>query len=165
MRQIIDRTTGEVKEYTEEGYIAERDRLIMAWQASQTKLAAAKESEMQLRKELVEFAFDQSKQSGTETLELGGGYKLKAGKKLNYGFIKGEDGKTDRKAIETALTKIEKDGAVGELIAERLVKWSPELSISEYKKLDEKYRKAIDAVIVTSEGAPTLEFIEPAAAK
>lgn len=165
MRQVINKETGEIREFTEEAFIEERDRLLLAWQKSKEDLETAKANEIDLRKQCVDFAFDPNKQSGTERIELGGGFQAKAVKKVTYGFIKGEDGKTDRKAIEKALSKIEADSAAGEFIAERLVKWSPELSLTEYNKLDERTRKIIDAVIVTSDGAPTLEIIEPKAKK
>mgnify|MGYP001561094370 CR=1 FL=1 len=163
MIKIANKETGEIKNYTEEEFVSERDRLLLAWEESKTALEVAKEKEMQLRKKVVDFAFDQNKQSGTERIELGNGWQAKAVKKVNYGWIKSGD-KVDKAAIDKALAKIEKlGGAVGELIAERLVKWTPDLSLTEYKQLDEKYKKIIDEVIVTSDGAPTLEVIAPKA--
>ena len=166
MIQITNKETGEVKNYTEAEFVAERDRLLLAWEESKKALEVAKEKEMEQRKAVVAFAFDPNKESGTERIELGNGYQAKAVKKVNYGFVKTEDGKLNKAAIDKALTKIEKvGGAVGELIAERLVKWTPDLSLTEYKQLDEKFKKIIDEVIVTSEGAPTLEIIAPKAPK
>ena len=162
MIQITNKETGEVKNYTEAEFVAERDRLLLAWEESKKALEVAKEKEMEQRKAVVAFAFDPNKESGTERIELGNGYQAKAVKKVNYGFLKTEDGKLNKAAIDKALAKIEKvGGAVGELIAERLVKWTPDLSLTEYKQLDEKFKKIIDEVIVTSEGAPTLEIIAP----
>ena len=162
MIQITNKETGEVKNYTEAEFVAERDRLLLAWEESKKALEVAKEKEMEQRKAVVAFAFDPNKESGTERIELGNGYQAKAVKKVSYGFIKTEDGKLNKAAIDKALEKIEKvGGAVGELIAERLVKWTPDLSLTEYKQLDEKFKKIIDEVIVTSEGAPTLEIIAP----
>ena len=161
MIQITNKETGEVKNYTEAEFIAERDRLLLSWEESKKVLEVAKEKEMEQRKAVVAFAFDPNKESGTERIEIGNGYQAKAVKKINYGFVKTEDGKLNKAAIDKALAKIEKDGAMGELIAERLVKWTPDLSLTEYKQLDEKFKKIIDEVIVTSEGAPTLEIIAP----
>ena len=166
MIQITNKETGELKNYTEAEFVAERDRLLLAWEESKKALEVAKEKEMEQRKAVVAFAFDPNKESGTERIELGNGYQAKAVKKVNYGFIKTEDGKLNKAAIDKALAKIEKvGGAVGELIAERLVKWTPDLSLTEYKQLDEKFKKIIDEVIVTSESAPTLEIIAPKAPK
>ena len=166
MIQITNKETGEVKNYTEAEFIAERDRLLLSWEESKKALEVAKEKEMEQRKAVVAFAFDPNKESGTERIELGNGYQAKAVKKINYGFVKDAEGKLNKRAIDKALERIEKiGGPVGELIAERLVKWTPDLSLTEYKQLDEKYKKIIDEVIVTSEGAPTLEIIAPKAPK
>lgn len=161
MRQVIDKVTGAMTEYTDADFEKVRDQLLVHWQEAKEALEKAKEAEMFLRKKVVDFAFDPNKQSGTENVDLGNGYKLKAVKKLNYGFIKNDENKLDKAAIDKALAKIEKDGAVGELIAERLVKWTPDLSLSEYKLLSDKHKAIIDSVIVTSEGSPTLEIVEP----
>jgi len=161
MYQIENKETGEVTNYTDEQFIAERDKRLLQWQEAQTALATAKDKELELRKLAVEFSFDQNKDKGTERIELGNGYQAKAVKKINYGFVKNEENKTDKDAIESALEKIEADGPTGELIAERLISWSPSLSQSEYKNLCPEHKEIIDEVIVTTAGAPTLEIIPP----
>jgi len=163
--QVTNPEMGEVKNYSEAEYIVERDRLLVDWQAKKAALETAKENEMAARKLAVMFMHDPSKSGTTENVELGGGYKAKMKVPVNYGFVKRDDGKTDKARIEKALSKIEKDGEAGELIADRLVKWSPELSLTEYKNLPDKYRKIIDDVITTTEGTPTLEIVEPKAKK
>ncbi|OHD25424.1 MAG: hypothetical protein A2Y38_12750, partial [Spirochaetes bacterium GWB1_59_5] len=162
MIQITNKETGEVKNYSDAEFEAERTRLLMAWETAKTALEAAKETEMKLRKEFVAFAFDPNKDKGTERIELGNGWQAKAVKKINFGWIKDGE-KVNKHAIDDALDMIEKTVANGSLIAERLVKWTPELSQTEYKLLDEKAKSIIDAVIVTSEGTPTLEIIAPKA--
>lgn len=162
MPDIIDKATGEVTTWSESDYLAERDRLLMAHQAAETALAVAKASEMTARKAAVDFCFDQYNNSGTERIELGNGYQAKAVKKVNYGWVKALDGvKVDRKKIEAALNQIEALGNEGPFIAERLIKWSPELSLTEYNKLAPQYKAIIDPVIVTTDGAPTLDIIAP----
>lgn len=144
---------------------ADRDfyfkQVLLQWETAKQELEAAKAREMDLRKQCVAIGFDPDKKSGTERVELGGGYEAKAVKKINYGFVKNPEGKTDKRAIDAALSKIEADGEVGMMIAERLIKWTPDLSLTEYKQLPAKYKPIIDAVIVTSDGAPTLEIIPP----
>ena len=108
MIQITNKQTGEVKNYTEAEFIAERDRLLLAWEESKKALEVAKEKEMEQRKAVVAFAFDPNKENGTERIELGNGYQAKAVKKVNYSFIKTEGGKLDKAAIDKALSKIEK---------------------------------------------------------
>lgn len=159
--QVTNLETGEVRTFSEAEYIAERDRLLVDWQAKKDALEVAKEQELSARKASVMFMHDPSKSGTTENVDLGGGYKVVMKVPVRYGFIQNEAGRVDKVRIEKALSKIEKDGEVGELIAERLVKWTPELSLTEYKQLPEKYRKIIDDVIITSDGTPTLEIKGP----
>lgn len=165
----ITMPTGEIEQFaTERDYVARRDILLTQWQNSKTALEAAKEAEMSLRKECVAFCFDPNKKKGTERIDLGNGWQAKAVKKINYGWIKngaGDDEKVDKVAIENALCEIEADGPVGALIASRLVKWTPDLSMTEYGQLPPKFKAIIDRVIVTSDGAPTLEIVAPKAGK
>ena len=134
---------------------AARDAKILQWTEAAKKLAEAKAVELALRNEVVAINFADHKESGTENVELGNGYKLKAVFKLNYSLNNTDD------AVDKALSKLEKAGTEGAFIAERLVKWKPELSISEYNKLDTKFKKIIDEVIKTSPGTPSLELVEP----
>lgn len=137
---------------------ATRDAKILAWQDSVKALAAAKEAEAALRKEVLSecYGFNpEALREGTENVELGNGYKLKAVFKISYSLNNAEDG------VDKALSKLEKAGPEGQFIAERLVRWKPELSVSEYKKLDAKYKKVIDEVLVTKEATPSLELVAP----
>ena len=137
---------------------ANRDAKILAWEAAVKALAAAKDAEAALRKEvLVEaFAFDpEALREGTENFELGNGYKLKAVFKISRNLNNEND------AVDKVLSKIEKAGAEGLFIAERLVKWKPELSVSEYKKLPEKFKRMIDEVVTSKEATPSLELVAP----
>jgi len=135
-----------------------QDALIVQWQEAAKTLAAAKETESALRAEVLKnaFAFDpEALREGTENIELGAGYKLKAVFKINRSFVGGQE------AVEKALQKIEKTGPEGEFIAERLVKWKPELSITEYKTLPDKFRKVIDEIVTSKEATPALELVAP----
>lgn len=137
---------------------ATRDAKIVAWQESVKALAAAKDAEAALRKEVLAdcYGFNpEALREGTENVELGNGYKLKAVFKISYSLNNAEDG------VDKALSKLEKAGPEGQFIAERLVRWKPELSVSEYKKLDAKYKKVIDEVLVTKEATPSLELVAP----
>ncbi len=163
--EVLNPETGEVKKFTEEEYIAERDRLLLVWQNAKAALDAAKETELQARKAAVLMMHDPSKSGKTENVLLGNGYKAKLKVPIRYGFVKNEDDRVDKKRIDLALQQIEKDGSAGELVAERLIKWTPDLSLTEYKLLPDKWKAIIDEVIVTSEGTPTLEIVEPKAKK
>ncbi len=146
-------------------WFAERDRVLGAWEASKAALEKAKADEMDLRKEFVKFAFDNEKLSGTERIDLANGYQAKAVKKVNHKFVAPEGIKVVD-AVDKALTDIEALGPEATFIGERLVKWSADLSVGEYNKLDEseigrKVRAIIDTVVETTEGAPTLEIVAP----
>ena len=137
---------------------ANRDAKILAWEAAVKALAAAKDAEAALRKEVLAeaFAFDpEALREGTENFELGNGYKLKAVFKISRNL------NNENEAVDKVLSKIEKTGPEGAFIAERLVKWKPELSVSEYKKLPEKFKKLFDEVVISKEATPTLELVAP----
>ncbi len=135
---------------------AARDALIMRWKAADADLKAAKETELKLRNEVYASCFPMP-EVGVNTLELGEGYKLKATRKLNYKLDK------DAEKVEAMLDRLDKQGNEGGFIADRLVKWVAEMSVSEYNKLDDKYRKIVDSVLTISDGTPSLELVEPKA--
>ena len=137
---------------------ANRDAKIIAWEAAVKALAAAKDAEAALRKEVLAeaFAFDpEALREGTENFELGNGYKLKAVFKISRNL------NNENEAVDKVLSKIEKTGPEGAFIAERLVKWKPELSVSEYKKLPEKFKRLFDEVVTSKEVMPALELVAP----
>src|SRR5687768_3751498 len=108
----------------------ERDALLVQWQAAKKALDDAKDTEADLRQKGVA-ALKPTKDSGTEYAELGAGYRAKMVLKLNYGF-----GESTNDQVEAMLDEIEKIGNEGAFLADRLVKWKPELSVTEYKALD-----------------------------
>lgn len=151
-------------------WIEERDRLLAAWEASKVTLEKAKADEMELRKQFVKFAFSTDKLEGTERIPLHNGYEAKAVKKLNYNLKSPVEGVPVVDAVDAVLTKIEEASPEGKFIADRLVKWTATLSVSEYRKLDEtsegkRIKSLIDEVVETSEGAPTLEIVPPKGAR
>ena len=137
---------------------ANRDAKILAWEVAVEALAGAKHAEAALRKEVLAeaFAFDpEALREGTENFELGNGYKLKAVFKISRNL------NNENEAVDKVLSKIEKTGPEGQFVAERLVKWKPELSVSEYKKLPEKFKKLFDEVVTSKEAMPSLELVAP----
>lgn len=124
----------------------DRDTKIMLWQESVKQLARAKELEAAMRKHIVDNMF--TKQIGTENIELGAGYKLKAVKKVHHrlGAVNKVDAMLDR---------------LENWQAERLVSWTPKLKLSEYKLLDDATKKIVDEVVTVVEATPTLELVPP----
>jgi len=105
--------------------------------------------------EVYDFGGESDLREGMENLELGNGYKLKATFKLSR-KLENKDGETSE-----ALRMIAETGEAGKLYAERLVKWSPELSVSEYKKLPTNIREVIDSCVTSKATTPSLEIVEP----
>lgn len=139
--------------------IAERDRLLAVWDEKKKALEAAKAGEMEARTAVFAFNFP-NPQPGVNRVELNNGYKLKATHKLNYKF----DASLD--AIDAAEDDCCKLGAEAKFLAERIICWKAEPSVSEYKKLDlsnplhVQVKAIVDRILEIKPGAPTLE-IEP----
>lgn len=112
--------------------------------------------EMDMRKAFVIMATNPAQTSGTQRVTVGD-TEYKTVKKENISF-------TDLDELDAALDKIEALGEVEKHIANAMIKWSADLSLTEYKKAQETHPEVvaiIDAVIVKKAGAPTLEKVEP----
>lgn len=139
-----------------------RDELIILWDQRKKVLTQAKEQEMELRKYIVSRAFPEADE-GTNTLELGNGYQLKAVVKYSYKL-------RDNNIVETTLNKISKIGNQGSFIADRLVSWTPNFLVTEYNNLKEaaassseaqEILAAIGEMLIVEDAAPTLNIKEP----
>jgi hypothetical protein len=140
------------------------DGMLMLWQFAKDRLAHFKECEMQYRKICAAFLVP-SKTEGTTNVELGNGYQAKVQNKYNYKLD------SDNDKIWAGLEKIGSLGNEGKFVAERLVSWSPNFLLTEYRQLQEDADKGsefaknalkeITAFMTISEAAPTLEIREP----
>ena len=134
-----------------------QDELLVKHQKLQEDLATLKADELELRKYIVNRAFP-NKHEGTNTLELGNNYNLKASIKYNYNLDKDLDN------VEKALNDIASMGNEGSFIADRIVKWEASLVLSEYRNLQETditetqkfIKKRIDQVLTITDAAPSL---------
>lgn len=136
---------------------------IVAWQEAAALAARAKARELELRNAVFGQAFPNAI-VGTNNFDLGRGYVLKGVRKLNYTLSSANDSA----ATQEALDAIEKLGNEGSFLVDRLVKWKPELSVSEYKKLDpehnsthRKIKELIDNALTITDATPTLEVANP----
>jgi hypothetical protein len=123
------------------------DTLVAEWDAADKALAAAKAREKELREQVIEALFKDAP-VGTNNHELPTGETLSCVKKLNY-------------KLETDATMLAQGalaGMIGEFLTQRLVKWKPELSVSEYKKLDDISRATIDKALTITPATPSLEM-------
>lgn len=143
------------------------DQCLMHWQSLKDALSAAKDAELEFRKYVVTREFPKPDE-GTNTKELGNGYKLKAVVKYNYKL-------PDNDKVEAGLKKLETLGNEGAFIGERLISWTPNFLLKEYRLLEDDAEKgskfANDALAIIhsfleiTEAAPTLTITEPKAKK
>ncbi len=139
-------------------------RLIAQWDAAKLVLEAAKNSEMEARLLVGNYAFPVAgRKEGVNNAELSDGRVVKLGHKVNYKLTGGNE------AIEKAEDEAEKAGNEGAFLVERIISWEAKFSVGEYKKLDPanpthaKVKAAIDKVLEISNGTPSLEIKEPKA--
>ncbi len=143
--------------------VAERDRRLMVWDQAKKVLEAAKNSEMEARKAVAEYVFPTPKE-GMNNHDLGNGYTLKMGHKINYSLNAPND---EIDAIEERAAK--EAGNEGTFLIERIITWKANFSVGEYKKLDpslpahRKVKELVDTVLQTTTGSPSLEIKEPKA--
>jgi len=135
------------------------DQKIMAHAKMVKDLAALKAQERELRDEIVAAKFD-TDQIGTQNVDLGNGWKLKGVIKQSTDFdLTTHDGERTKEeamdAIEAALDKLP------DWLQDRIAKWTPKLSLTEYKGLDPEHKAIVDKVIVSKPSAPTLTLVEP----
>ncbi len=144
--------------------VLSRDAVLLSWQQCKDALEAAKANEMSWRKYVVKRAFPNPTE-GTNTVELGNDYKLKAVIKYNYKLD------ADNEKIERGLDAIKAIGNQGAFIADRLVSWTPNFLVTEYRNLlaqkddgSEEAKKILAIIndfLTINEGAPTVEIKSP----
>ena len=142
----------------------DKDGMLMLHQRTKEKLDHFKSLEMEYRKVCAKILVEKPKE-GMNTVELGNGYQAKVGIKYNYKL----DSNNDK--VWEGLEKIEKIGNQGKFIAERLVSWTPNFLLSEYRKLQEEAQdgsqeakqmlEVVNGFMTITEAAPTLEIREP----
>lgn len=125
--------------------------LVQQWQEAKEALAAWQRRERDLRAEIIGATTDGTVDSGVENVPFGPNHRIAITHRLIY---KLDDGP----ALDAALEDVSR--SMGDTIAERLVKFKPELSVSEYKKLDPDVQKRFNRVITTKPGSPSLEIKE-----
>lgn len=129
---------------------SEQNAKLADWYSTKQQLDAIKEAESILRKAVVEmFSKTSVDESGTETIEVQNGWKLKITKSLDY-KLDNKDGKLD-KALE-AYT----DG-----VAALLVSWEPKLSVKAFKSLPEDERVKIYDCLEVKPGSPQVKMEPP----
>lgn len=139
------------------------DGILMLWAKVKQSLAAIKEDEMSLRKITVKL-FVPNPNEGTNNIDLGSGYSLKAGISFDYSLD------TNIEKVSEVQDKIATIGNQGPEIAAKIFKWTADLVLSEYRALEqfapnfedvEQIKRLVDSVLVKKEKAPTLDLKPP----
>lgn len=142
------------------------DDALLEWLNLRQQKASLDAKEFELRQRIVrEAGFDVKKLEGSESVEIGKGYKLKVVKVQNY-TLTNEHGETSALLDAIGIDMERADLAVG------LVKWKPDMSTKTYKELldaikdseakgVEKTRSALAKALTVKPGAPQLELVAP----
>lgn len=140
-----------------------QDEVLIEWDRLKKLLADTKAKELDYRKYVVSRAFPTAEE-GTNKIELENGYQLKAVVKYNYKLA-------ENKIVEDGLDKLAAIGNSGQFIAERLVSWTPNFLLTEYREIQKQAEdgsaeakqmlQVITSFLTISEAAPTLDIVEP----
>ena len=118
------------------------------WTQLSQQLAAIKDEEMKLRKELFEECFP-SPTEGTATVDMPEGWKLKGTYKLTRSL--------DEAALPAVIAELHKH----KVSTDQLITYKPNLSLSAYRKMDDKWRKVLEQAMEIKPGGPALELGAP----
>lgn len=146
--------------------------LIEKWLQAKKEAVAAVETERSLREELAQACFP-TPVKGTQRFPLKNGFNIKLVHGLTH-TLGNKDLADDQgrkvpiaEQVDDLCKNIEETGNIGGLMAERLIKWTPELVVPEYEKLDmrleddKRIKLLIDEMLTVKPKMPTLEFEEP----
>ena len=131
----------------------DNETLIMLHAELVKVLAYLKYLEGVWRAKLIADCFPVHEAEGTETLELGEGWKLKAEFKNGY--------KVEEATIKDDLQKVSDLGLAYSEAVRGLIKYKPELSVTVYKTLSDEIKDIVNNSLTIKPGTPTLKLIEP----
>jgi hypothetical protein len=123
---------------------------LQVWYGLQQQLANLRNTEFVQRGRMASFYFTDPNE-GTNRIDLGGGFDLKLDYKIN------------RNVDEAALLTVTAEQAKAlALPMDKLFKWKPELSVTEYRKLNDKQREFVDSLLDIKPGSPSLSIVPKA---
>lgn len=120
-------------------------------EASQAAKAATAR-ELELRGELVAELFPKLER-GTHHHDFGGGYVLKVEVRPKVAL--------ETAQLSVALDVMREDGELGAELAGRLVKYKPELMLSEYQKLPTKFADLMKDAVTIGQSTPSVTLSVP----
>lgn len=134
--------------------IATHAELLSTWRKLKQERDAIVEREREAREAVIKAFFPTSDYGTNRAVAEGGSVKYV--RRLEYVLDKVETAEVAEKIIAL--------GERGKLLAEKLFRWEPKLSVRDYKALDNenatdrKVKKMVDSVLTTKDGSPSLEF-------
>lgn len=141
--------------------------VMMLWDEVKKTIVAATVDEMFLRKIAVKATFT-APAEGTNRQSIGNGMDAKAVVKYTYTLKSPDEKRNVIDAVDDTIDNMRKISNEGVFIAERIFKWSCDISVAEYRKLVEdakddptaaKLFAEVQKVLRVAEAAPTLEIV------
>lgn len=137
------------------------------WEKKKNALATAKAEEGEARKLVMALNFKDAKE-GVNTIPLNNGYELKGTRKVSRKFIVpkdfnaiGDTQPTIAEAVDVMVEEMRRASNEGAFIAERLVKWTADMSDKEYKALSPELKKIVDKYVISEDAMPNVEIKAP----
>lgn len=126
----------------------DKQEILAIWERAAEITRVYKEAEQEIRKLVIANFSDPAKETGTETVELGNGYKLKIRKSLNYNLKDGDE-------FEAIKAEIPDD------MQAQLFVTKTEIVKSAYEKLTDLQKQALSPVLTIKPGMPQVEIVAP----
>lgn len=118
------------------------------WYSLNEQLSALKTREQLLRQKIFKGLFQDPKE-GTNSFELSDGFVVKGKYVINRTL--------DEAGFKAAAEVLSEHG----IRTDSIVKYKPELVLSEYRKLTDEQRHLMDTVLIVKPGMPGLEIMQP----
>ena len=119
-----------------------------AWFKATKELAKVKAKEILLRTKIFKGKFPTPRE-GTNNLDIGGGYFLKATHVINRAV--------DDAAFKASLEAFAEAG----IPTDKIVRYKPDLATGVYRELTEEQRNLFDTALIIKDGTPGLEITQP----
>jgi hypothetical protein len=126
---------------------------VQKWRAADEELTRARNTEAELRTAAIAAVWPKGLGMGTTNHVLCDGSTLK-------GVVRRE-AKVDQTLIRAAEAKLRKLGEAGALLADRLIRWTADASVSEFDKLDTRSRRLVSKAIAIVLARPSLKLVPP----
>lgn len=135
--------------------MTDADRLVLALKhaAAKARLGIALAEELVLRDQVVKACFPDGVKLNLNVCDLGGGNVVRVEVKPSVKFDRGE--------LDVALGLMRSHGEAGPELADRLVKWSPEVRIGELNKLPEPFKGIVGPVVSVENGSMSVKLRQP----